>query len=99
MLGILLLTAAASGSAQPAPTRTDQVADSKAPIVVRGKPQLVCTEFRPTGSRIRRQKVCRTLQQVEEERLSSGRALNEGMREQMVKDAIACGPTSIKMCD
>ena len=94
MLTFLLAAMAIQGSADPTAAKP-----SPPPIVVEGKSDLVCTSVRITGSRVGRQRVCRSRQQAAIEAEQSRQAALEGAAIQAVGQAIACGPPSIQSCN
>ena len=68
-------------------------------VVVEGKSNLVCTSVRMTGSRVSRQRRCRSREQAEIEAQQSRDAIRDGAAIQSVGQALACGPTTPTPCN
>ena len=73
MSGILLAALILQSAGKPAdpPNQTAQ-----------GKPKVVCTTVRVTGSRVNRQRRCITREEAEQESLQSRNSLNDAARQQ-----------------
>lgn len=94
---LIFLSALLAVSPQPAPDRADSPPAPE--IVVKGKPKMVCTAVRMTGSRVGRSKRCVTQEQAIQEAEASREAMRNAGSIQAVGEALACGPSTPKSCN
>lgn len=91
MMSLLLAMAAQAPGSVATATSPD--------IVVKGKPVLVCTTIRMTGSRAARSRRCVTKEEAALEAEMTRRATEDARSITRVRDATACGPPNVQMCD
>ena len=94
MLSLLFTALAIYAADKPAPARS-----AGPDIVIQGKSNLVCTSTRITGSRVGRNKRCRTREQAQVEAEEARQALEQAGGLQRIAESLACGPGTPKSCD
>ncbi len=96
---MLILLVAAMAAQAPSQVAAPDNSQSSPDIVVQGKPKLVCTTVRVTGSRAARSRRCVTKEDAAMEKETARRLVGEAASIASQRDASACGPPSIQSCD
>ncbi len=95
-----LVALAAQGAAPPANAPGGD--DAPAPIIVEGqkqKPKLVCTTSTVTGSRVGRERRCRTEEEAAQEAVQARAAIDERLQSHRVRQTAICqGPQANPIC-